>query len=176
MSKELLGFAVTGLHLPADNGEGLTGPFRTVSALMRALEEPELDLLKEKYFVLKAKAEKIKAIEKATDEAIDAAQITPKIGDPKIDRDGELQSSCSFLTKELQDLYADAESLLKEVNETEEETIETLELKLGVMRLISFLRDYFEKVQKFVFLIRCHDAAVEEPIKSSSNPLLAQFL
>lgn len=90
MNKELLGFAVVGLHLPSDNGEGLTGPFRTVSALMSALEEPELDLLKEKYFVLKAKAEKIKAIEKATDEAIDAAQITPKIGGPKIDRDGEL--------------------------------------------------------------------------------------
>ena len=66
MNKELLAFSVAGLHLPADNGEGLVGPFRTVSALMRALEEPELDLLKEKYFVLRAKAEKIKAIEKAT--------------------------------------------------------------------------------------------------------------
>lgn len=176
MNKELLAFSVAGLRLPADNEEGLAGPFRTVSALMKALEEPELDLLKEKYFVLKAKAEKIKAIEKATDEAIDAAQISPKIGDPKIDRDGELECSCNFLTKELQALYADAESLLKEVNEAEEETIEILELKLGVMRLISFFRDYFEKVQKFVFLIHCHDAAVEEPIKSSSNPLLAQFL
>ena len=105
MNKELLAFSVAGLRVPADNEEGLAGPFRTVSALMKALEEPELDLLKEKYFVLKAKAEKIKAIEKATDEAIDAAQISPKIGDPKIDRDGELECSCNFLTKELQALY-----------------------------------------------------------------------
>lgn len=139
MNKELLAFSVAGLHLLADNGEA----FRTVSALMRAPEEPELELLKEKLFILKAKAEKIEAIEKATEEAIDAAQISPKIGDPKIDRNGELECSCNFLTKELQALYADAESLLKKVNEAEEETIKILELKLGVMRLTSFFSDYF---------------------------------
>lgn len=157
-------------------GEDVYGPFSTVEELMASLNKPDFDSLNAEFLSLKAKVIKIQALVPIPNKVIECAQVLPKIGDPKLDEEGKLQQTCDFLTEELQNLHDSAKLLLRQVNSVKGSSLELAILSANINVLIGFLKKRFEETQTIAFLIRCHDAAVEEPIKTSSNPLLAEFL
>lgn len=152
------------------------GPFSIVEKPVAPLNEPAFNSLNKDFLSLKAKFAKIQTLQLIPNKVIESAQALPKIGDPKLDAEGKLQHRCDALTEELQSIYASAKVLLKQVNSAKDPSLEFAILSANVKVLISFIKKRFEETQTIAFLIRCHDAAVEEPIKTSSNHLLAEFL
>lgn len=169
-------FAAHNVPNAKTRGEDIYRLFSTVEKPVAPLNEPDFNSLKTNFLSLKAKVAKLQTLQLVPNNVIESAQALPKIGDPKLDAEGKLQHRCDIFTEELQSIYASAKVLLKQVNSAKDPSLEFALLSANVKVLISFIKKRFEETQTIAFLIRCHDAAVEEPIKTSSNPLLAEFL
>ena len=158
-------------------GQKHIGPsFEFIQNLIEISSSPSLESLTAEVEALEANNKQLKGLEPVIDIANDFAQADPKVGEPKFDKDKKFIGSLDALTERIQDLYASLEETREKINSARGGGSAFTSLDARLAKVEASLRTLFEKIQTATFLITCHDAAVDEPIKTTSNPVLAQFL
>ncbi|WP_290458353.1 hypothetical protein, partial [Turicimonas muris] len=90
--------------------------------------------------------------------------------------DKKFVGSLDALSQRIQHLYVSLEDTRERIRSAGERDSRFVSLNTRLVKVEANLKRLFDKVQTLTFLITCHDSAVDEPIKTTSNPVLAQFL
>ena len=125
---------------------------------------------------MEANNKQLEELSPVIDIATDFAQADPKVGDPKFDKDKKFVGSLDALSQRIQHLYVSLEDTRERIRSAGERDSRFVSLNTRLVKVEANLKRLFDKVQTLTFLITCHDSAVDEPIKTTSNPVLAQFL
>lgn len=156
--------------------QNIGSSFQFIQNLIEVSSNPSLESLTAEVEALEANNKQLKALSPVIDIATDFAQANPKVGDPKFDKDKKFVGSLDALSQRIQHLYASLEDTRERIRSAGEKDSGFVSLNTRLVKVEASLKRLFDKVQTLTFLITCHDSAVDEPIKTTSNPVLAQFL
>ena len=158
-------------------GQKHIGPsFEFIQNLIEISSNPSLESLTAEVEALEANNKQLEELSPVIDIATDFAQADPKVGDPKFDKDKKFVGSLDALSQRIQHLYVSLEDTRERIRSAGERDSRFVSLNTRLVKVEANLKRLFDKVQTLTFLITCHDSAVDEPIKTTSNPVLAQFL
>lgn len=153
------------------------GPsFQFIQNLIEVSSNPSLESLTAEVEALEANNKQLEGLGPVIDIATDFAQADPKVGDPKFDKDKKFVGSLDALTERIQNLYVSLEETRERIRSARGDDAGFVSLNTRLVKVEASLKKLFDKVQTLIFLITCHDSAVDEPIRTTSNPVLAQFL
>ena len=153
------------------------GPsFQFIQNLIEISSNPSLESLTAEVGVLEANNKQLEELVPVINIATDFAQAYTKVGDPKFDKDKKFVGSLDALTKRIQNLYSSLEETRERIRSTKGLDSGFTSLNTRLVKVEASLKRLFDKVQTLTFLITCHDSAVNEPIRTTTNPVSAQFL
>lgn len=153
------------------------GPsFQFIQNLIEVNSYPSLESLTAEVEALEANNRQLEELSPVIDIATDFSQVDPKIGDPKFDKDKKFVGSLDALTERIQNLNVSLEETRERIRSARADDSGFISLNTRLVKVENSLKKLFDKVQTLTFLITCHDSAVSEPIRTTSNPVLAQFL
>lgn len=150
--------------------------FQFIQNLIEVSSNPSLESLTAEVEALEVNNKQLEELSPVIDIATDFARTDPKVGDPKFNKDKKFVGSLDALSQRIQNLYASLEDTRKRIRSAGERDSGFVSLNARLVKVEASLKRLFDKVQTLTFLITCHDSAVDEPIKTTSNPVLAQFL
>lgn len=156
--------------------QNISPSFQFIQNLIEISSNPSLESLTAEVEALEANNKQLEELSPVIDIATDFAQADPKVGDPKFDKDKKFVGSLDALSQRIQHLYVSLEDTRERIRSAGERDSRFVSLNTRLVKVEANLKRLFDKVQTLTFLITCHDSAVDEPIKTTSNPVLAQFL
>ncbi|WP_347281435.1 hypothetical protein [Turicimonas muris] len=156
--------------------QNISPSFQFIQNLIEISSNPSLESLTAEVEALEANNKQLEELSPVIDIATDFAQADPKVGDPKFDKDKKFVGSLDALSQRIQHLYVSLEDTRERIRSAGERDSRFVSLNTRLVKVEANLKRLFYKVQTLTFLITCHDSAVDEPIKTTSNPVLAQFL
>ena len=156
--------------------QNISPSFQFIQNLIEISSNPSLESLTAEVEALEANNKQLEELSPVKDIATDFAQADPKVGDPKFDKDKKFVGSLDALSQRIQHLYVSLEDTRERIRSAGERDSRFVSLNTRLVKVEANLKRLFDKVQTLTFLITCHDSAVDEPIKTTSNPVLAQFL
>ena len=156
--------------------QNISPSFQFIQNLIEISSNPSLESLTAEVEALEANNKQLEELSPVIDIATDFAQADPKVGDPKFDKDKKFVGSLDALSQRIQHLYVSLEDTRERIRSAGERDSRFVPLNTRLVKVEANLKRLFDKVQTLTFLITCHDSAVDEPIKTTSNPVLAQFL
>ena len=156
--------------------QNISPSFQFIQNLIEISSNPSLESLTAEVEALEANNKQLEELSPVVDIATDFAQADPKVGDPKFDKDKKFVGSLDALSQRIQHLYVSLEDTRERIRSAGERDSRFVSLNTRLVKVEANLKRLFDKVQTLTFLITCHDSAVDEPIKTTSNPVLAQFL
>ena len=156
--------------------QNISPSFQFIQNLIEISSNPSLESLTAEVEALEANNKQLEELSPVIDIATDFAQADPKVGDPKFDKDKKFVGSLDALSQRIQHLYVSLEDTRERIRSAGERDSRFVSLNTRLVKVEANLKRLFDKVQTLTFLITCHDSAVDEPITTTSNPVLAQFL
>ncbi|MBS4846532.1 MAG: hypothetical protein KH037_07615 [Burkholderiales bacterium] len=150
--------------------------FQFIQNLIEVSSNPSLESLTAEVEALEVNNKQLEELSPVIDIATDFARTDPKVGDPKFDKDKKFVGSLDALSARIQNLYASLEDTRERVRSTKARESSIVSLNTRLAKVEASLKRLFDKVRTLTFLVTCHDSAVDESIKTTSNPVLAQFL
>ena len=156
--------------------QNISPSFQFIQNLIEISSNPSLESLTAEFEALEDNNKQLEELSPVIDIATDFAQADPKVGDPKFDKDKKFVGSLDALSQRIQHLYVSLEDTRERIRSAGERDSRFVSLNTRLVKVEANLKRLFDKVQTLTFLITCHDSAVDEPIKTTSNPVLAQFL
>ena len=156
--------------------QNISPSFQFIQNLIEISSNPSLESLTAEVEALEANNKQLEELSPVIDIATDFAQADPKVGDPKFDKDKKFVGSLDALSQRIQHLYVSLEDTRERIRSAGERDSRFVSLNTRLVKVEANLKRLFDKVQTLTVLITCHDSAVDEPIKTTSNPVLAQFL